>query len=130
MESINDDLCIHSHFASLWLQSPACFPLRHATHFPPLILSTPFIIFFLHAYFLVFIYFIVFTHITMKNALGVRVLNQLFPIIKKDYESKVTLISSLIMLLLFLSFSNLNFCLPLLGPCQPSAAFETQHSVY
>ncbi len=58
---------------------------------------------------------------------GLALLNQLFPIIKKDYESKVTLISSLIMWLLFLSFSNQNFSFPQFP--QHSAAFETQFSL-
>ncbi len=51
-------------------------------------------------------------------------MNQLFLMIKKYNESKGTLISSLIMWLLFLSFSNRNFSFP-----QFSAAFETQFSL-
>ncbi len=115
---------LYSHFVSLWLQSPSCIPLRHATHFPPLILSTPFILFFYACVFpCIHIFHCIYTYYNEECSRS-EGLNQLIPMIKKDNESKGTLISSLIMWLLFLSFSNRNFSFP-----QFSAAFETQFSL-
>jgi hypothetical protein len=90
---------MYSHFASLWLQSPACFPLRPATHFPPLILSAlPSFSFLSSVFPCIHIFHCIYTYYNEEcsRSDGLALFNQLFPMIKKYNESNGTLISSLI----------------------------------